>query len=79
MGRPVEDGSDMCRVARKAYRVRYSRRVSWLWALKPGRRFSGTDDTWQHRGVRVESKLPMRRRGGRRIERERVGLECPRG
>jgi hypothetical protein len=27
----------------------------------------GTDGTWRHRGVRVESKLPVRRRGGRRI------------
>jgi hypothetical protein len=25
------------------------------------------DGTWRHRGVRVEAKLPVRRRGGRRI------------
>jgi hypothetical protein len=39
-----------------------------VWASKPGWRFrGGTDDTWWHRGVRVEAKLPVRRRGGRRI------------
>jgi hypothetical protein len=38
-------------------------------ASKPGRMFrGGTDGTWRHRGVRVEVKLPVRRRGGRRIK-----------
>ena len=45
-----------------------------VWALKPGRRFRcGTDGTWRHRGVRVEAKLPVRRRGGRRMKKEKVG------
>jgi hypothetical protein len=40
-----------------------------LWASKPGRKFRrGTDSTWRHRGVRVETKLPVKRRGGRRIK-----------
>ena len=40
-----------------------------VWASKPGRRFrGGTDDTWRHRGVRVEAKLPVSRRGGHRIK-----------
>jgi hypothetical protein len=35
---------------------------------KLGWRFrGGTDDTWHHRGVRVEAKLLVRRRGGRQI------------
>jgi hypothetical protein len=39
-----------------------------VWTSKPERRFRGeTDNTWRHRGVRVEAKLPVRRRGGRRI------------
>jgi hypothetical protein len=38
-------------------------------ALKPGRRFrGGTDGTWRHRGVRVEVKLLVRRRGGRQMK-----------
>jgi hypothetical protein len=46
-----------------------------VWASKPGRRFrGGTDDTWRHRGVRVEAKLPVRRRGGRRINMK-TGLD----
>ena len=45
-----------------------------VWALKLGRRFRcGTDGTWRHRGVRVEAKLPVRRRGGRRMKKEKVG------
>jgi hypothetical protein len=40
----------------------------WVWASKPRRRFrGGTDGTWRHRRVRVEAKLPVRRRDGRRI------------
>jgi hypothetical protein len=79
--RPVEDGGDTCRAARDAYGVRYSRvgLVVWaskrsvaglrVWASKPGRRFrGGTDDMWWHRGVRVEAKLLMRRRGGRQMK-----------
>jgi hypothetical protein len=78
---PVEDGSDTCRAAGDTYGVRYLRAglVVWaskpsvaglrVWASKPGRRFrGGTDDTWRHRGVHVEGKLLMRRRGGRRIK-----------
>ena len=43
---------------------------SWVWASKPGQSPRGwTDGTWQHRGGRVEAKLPMRRRGGRRIQK----------
>jgi hypothetical protein len=70
-------------MAGDAYGVRYSRSglMVWaskpseaglrVWASKPGRRFrGGTDDTWRHRGVRVEAKLPVRRRGGRRINME---------
>jgi hypothetical protein len=39
-----------------------------VWTSKPGQKFrGGTDGTWQHRRVRVEAKLPVRRRGGRRI------------
>jgi hypothetical protein len=42
-----------------------------VWASKPGRRFrGGTDGTWRHRGVRVEAKLLVGRRGGRRINME---------
>ena len=29
-----------------------------------------TDGTWRHRGDRVEARLPVRRRGGRRIKRK---------
>jgi hypothetical protein len=40
-----------------------------VWALKPKRRFrGGTDDTCQHRGVRVEAKLSHEGRGGCRIK-----------
>jgi hypothetical protein len=40
-----------------------------VWASKPGQRFrGGTDGTWWHQGVRVEAKLPVRRRGGRRMK-----------
>jgi hypothetical protein len=47
----------------------------WVWASKPGRRFrGGTDSTWRHRGVRVEAKLPVRRRGDRRINMK-TGLD----
>jgi hypothetical protein len=47
----------------------------WVWALKPGRRFRDeTDDTWRHRGVRVDAKLPVKRRGGRRIKMK-TGLD----
>jgi hypothetical protein len=80
-GWPVEDDSDTCRAAGDAYGVRYSRAglVVWaskplvaglrVWASKPGRRFrGGTDGTWRHRGVHVEAKLLMRRRGGRRMK-----------
>jgi hypothetical protein len=46
-----------------------------VWASKPGRRFrEGTDGTWRHQGVRVEAKLPVRRRGGRRINMK-TGLD----
>jgi hypothetical protein len=46
-----------------------------VWTSKPGRRFrGGTDDTWRHREVRVEAKLPVRRRGGRRINMK-TGLD----
>jgi hypothetical protein len=64
-----------------AYRVRYLRAglVVWaskpsmaglrVWASKPKQRFRrGTDDTWRHRGVHVEAKLLMRRRGGRQMK-----------
>jgi hypothetical protein len=64
-----------------AYGVRYSGAGLVVWASKPsvaglrvlaskpGSRFrGGTDDTWRHRGVRVEAKLLMRRRGGRRVK-----------
>jgi hypothetical protein len=70
-------------MAGDAYEVRYSRSglMVWtskpseaglrVWASKPGRRFrGGTDATWRHRGVRVEAKLPVRRRSGRRINME---------
>ena len=68
LGRPADRGRWWHKsAAGDAYGVRYSRRVSRVWASKPGQRFRGTDDTWRHRGVRVELKLPMRRRGGRRI------------
>ena len=66
-GQPVEDDDDMCRVAGEAYEVRYSRWVSQVWASKPRRRFRGIDDTWRHRGVSVEAKLPHEERGGRQI------------
>jgi hypothetical protein len=69
------------------YEVRYSRSglMVWaskpseaglrVWASKPGRRFrGGTDGTWRHRGVRVETKLPVRRRGGRQINMK-TGLD----
>jgi hypothetical protein len=46
-----------------------------VWASKLGRRFrGGTDGTWRHRGVRVEAKLPVRRRGGHRINMK-TGLD----
>jgi hypothetical protein len=74
-------------MAGDAYGVRYSRSglMVWaskpsevglrVWTSKPGRRFrGGTDGTWQHRGVRVEAKLPVRRRGGRRINMK-TGLD----
>jgi hypothetical protein len=74
-------------MAGDAYEVRYSRSGSmvWVskpsdaglrvWASKPGRRFrGGTDGTWRHRGGRVEAKLPVRRRGGRRIKMK-TGLD----
>jgi hypothetical protein len=86
-GRPVEDSSDTCRAAGDAYGVCYSWAglVVWtskpsvaglrVWTSKPGRRFrGGTDDTWRHRGVRVEAKLLMRRRGGRRMKDD-TGLD----
>ena len=68
-GRPVEDSGDTCRAAgmRMEYGVRYSWRVSRVWASKPGRRFWGADGTWQYRGVSVEAKPPHEGCGGRRI------------
>jgi hypothetical protein len=67
-------------MAGDAYRVRYSQSglMVWaskpseaglrVWASKPGRRFrGGTDGTWRHHGVHVEAKLPVMRRGDRRI------------
>jgi hypothetical protein len=46
-----------------------------VWASKPGRRFRGeTDNTWRHREVRVKTKLPVRRCGGRRINMK-TGLD----
>jgi hypothetical protein len=40
-----------------------------VWASKPGQRFrGGMDDTWWHRGVRVEAKLSHEGRGGRRMK-----------
>jgi hypothetical protein len=49
-----------------------------VWASKPGRRFrGGTDDTWRHRGVRVEAKLSHEGRGGRRIDEEKLGRIYP--
>src|SRR5579859_6210743 len=45
---------------------------TWGEVPRPGRRSrGGTDDTWRHRGVRIEAKLPVRRRGGRRIKLSR--------
>jgi len=67
--RSVEDGGDTCRTARDAYGVRYSRRVSRVSASKPGRRLrGGTDDTWRHRRLSVEAKLPHEWHGGRPME-----------
>jgi hypothetical protein len=70
-----------------AYGVRYSRAglVVWaskpsetglrVWVSKPEQSFrGGTDDTWWHRGVRVEAKLPVRRHNGRRINMK-TGLD----
>jgi len=54
-----------------------------VWASKSGRRFRGQgcqkDGTWRHRGGCVDARLPMRRRGGRRIKVEpRVDENSPR-
>jgi hypothetical protein len=83
----VDRGGDTRRMAGDAYGVRYSLSglMVWaskpsetglrVWASKPGRRFrGGTDGTWRHRGVRVEVKLPVRRRGGHRINMK-TGLD----
>jgi hypothetical protein len=74
-------------MAGDAYGVRYSRSglMVWaskpsvaglrVWASKPERRFrGGTDGTCRHRGARVEAKLPVRKRGGRRINMK-TGLD----
>jgi hypothetical protein len=80
-GRLVKDSGDMSQVVGNAYGVCYSRMVWWfepqnhqwpvsqVWATKPRRRFrEGTDDTWRHRGVRIEAKLSLEGCGGRRMK-----------
>jgi hypothetical protein len=83
----VDRGGDTRRMTGDAYGVRYS--LSGLtvlaskpsdaglrvWASKPGRGVrGGTNGMWRHRGVRVEAKVPVRRRGGRRINMK-TGLD----
>jgi hypothetical protein len=79
--RLIKDGGDTSRVAGNAYGICYSRTVWWfepqnhqwpvshVWAIKPGRRFrEGTDDTWRHQGVCVETKLSLEGCGGCRMK-----------
>jgi hypothetical protein len=83
----VDRGGDTRLMAGDAYGVRYSRSglMVWasklseaglrVWTSKPERRFrGGTDGMWRHQGVRVEAKLPVRRRGDRRINMK-TGLD----
>jgi hypothetical protein len=78
-GRPVEDGGDMCQVAGEAYGVRYSQRVSRVWASNLG---GGSEERTTCGDIEeLASRLSYLMKGAVAVESRlcQVRQECPYG